>query len=120
MATVAEIFQTMEYGPAPESDKEALAWLGKHERVFGHYVNGEWTEPGSMFEVINPSTGKTIARVTNGTGAEVDAAVRAARAALPAWKALSGPKPAHQLRHELPGRRRRARYWTGDGEGVFR
>ncbi len=89
MATVAEIFQTMEYGPAPESDKEALAWLGKHERVFGHYVDGAWTEPGSMFEVINPSTGKTIARVTNGTAAEVDAAVRAARAALPKWKALT-------------------------------
>src|SRR5207245_1156852 len=35
MATVAEIFRTMEYGPAPESDKEALSWLGKHERVFG-------------------------------------------------------------------------------------
>jgi len=33
MATVAEIFKTMEYGPAPESDKEALGWLGKHERV---------------------------------------------------------------------------------------
>ena len=56
MTTVAEIFQTMEYGPAPESDKEALAWLGRHERVFGHYIDGAWTEPGSMFEVINPST----------------------------------------------------------------
>jgi aldehyde dehydrogenase (NAD+) len=88
MTSVAEIFQTMEYGPAPESDKEALAWLGKHERVFGHYINGAWTEPASMFEVINPSTAKTIARVTNGTAAEVDAAVRAARTALPKWKAL--------------------------------
>ena len=49
MATVAEIFETMEYGPAPESDKEALAWLGKHERVFGHYIGGAWTEPGETF-----------------------------------------------------------------------
>ena len=31
MATVAEIFETMEYGPAPESAKEALAWLAKHQ-----------------------------------------------------------------------------------------
>jgi hypothetical protein len=30
--TVAEIFKTMEYGPAPESDKEALAWLAKHDK----------------------------------------------------------------------------------------
>ena len=59
MATVAEIFQTMEYGPAPESDKEALAWLGKHERVFGHYIGGAWTEPGELFDVINPATSKT-------------------------------------------------------------
>ncbi len=97
MSSVAEIFQTMEYGPAPESDKEALTWLGKHERVFGHYIDGAWTEPGSMFEVINPSTAKTIARVTNGTTAEVDAAVRAARAALPKWKALTPHARARYL-----------------------
>jgi len=97
MASVAEIFQSMEYGPAPESDKEALGWLAKHERVFGHYIGGEWTEPGSVFEVINPATNKPIARVTNGTAADVDAAVRAARAALPAWKGLSGHARARHL-----------------------
>ena len=52
MSSVAEIFNTMEYGPAPESDKEVLSWLGKHERVFGHYIGGAWTEPGHLFEVI--------------------------------------------------------------------
>jgi aldehyde dehydrogenase (NAD+) len=89
MASVAEIFQTMEYGPAPESDKEAFSWLGKHERVFGHYIGGAWTEPGQLFEVTNPATSKVIARVTEGSKADVDAAVAAARAALPAWKGLS-------------------------------
>ncbi|HEY9226178.1 MAG TPA: hypothetical protein VIP11_05995, partial [Gemmatimonadaceae bacterium] len=69
MATVAEIFNTMEYGPAPESDKEVLAWLGQHERVFGHYIGGKWTEPGELFDVINPATGKVIARVTEGSKA---------------------------------------------------
>ncbi len=96
MATVAEIFETMEYGPAPESDKEALAWLGKHERVFGHYIGGAWTEPGETFDVINPATNKVIARVTNGTKSDVDAAVTAARGALSAWKALS---PHARARH---------------------
>jgi aldehyde dehydrogenase (NAD+) len=89
MTTVAEIFQTMEYGPAPESDKEVLSWLGKHERVFGHYIGGAWTEPGQLFDVINPATSKTIARVSNGTKADVDAAVGAARSALPEWKGLA-------------------------------
>src|SRR4051812_33428277 len=89
MATVAEIFQTMEYGPAPESDKEALAWLGKYQRAFGHYIGGAWTEPAATFDVINPATGKTIAKVADGTKDEVDAAVAAARAALPEWKGLT-------------------------------
>src|SRR4029078_6516116 len=96
MATVAEIFKTMEYGPAPESDKEALGWLGKHERVFGHFIDGAWTDPGRTFDVINPSTSKTIARVTDGRKADVDAAVSAARRALPAWKGLT---PHARARH---------------------
>ncbi|MEP6495857.1 MAG: aldehyde dehydrogenase family protein [bacterium] len=97
MATVADIFQTMEYGPAPESEKETLAWLGKHERVFGHYIGGAWTEPGELFDVSNPATGKVIARVTNGTAAEVDAAVTAARRALPDWKDLTPHARARYL-----------------------
>jgi aldehyde dehydrogenase (NAD+) len=97
MSTVAEIFQTMEYGPAPESDKEALGWLAKHERVFGHFIGGAWTEPGALFDVINPATNTVIARVTNGTSADVDAAVSAARAALTDWKALSGHARARHL-----------------------
>ena len=97
MATVADIFQSMEYGPAPESDKEALGWLAKHERVFGHYIGGEWTEPGDVFEVINPATNQPIARVTNGTAADVDLAVTAARQALPGWKGLSGHARARHL-----------------------
>jgi aldehyde dehydrogenase (NAD+) len=97
MATVAEIFRTMEYGPAPESDKEALVWLGKHERVFGHFIDGAWTEPGKTFDVANPATNKVIARVTDGTAADVDAAVSAARRALPEWKALSPHARARYL-----------------------
>ncbi|HEX8942708.1 MAG TPA: aldehyde dehydrogenase family protein [Gemmatimonadaceae bacterium] len=97
MSTVAEIFQTMEYGPAPESDKEVLSWLGKHERVFGHYIGGAWTEPGQTFDVINPATSKTIARVTEGTKTDVDAAVAAAREALAAWKGLTSHARARFL-----------------------
>src|SRR5579862_7913131 len=96
MATVAEIFQTMEYGPAPESDKGALAWLEERHGTFGHYIDGAWTKPGKTFDVINPATGKTIARTTNGTSDDVDLAVRAARRALKSWKALS---PHARARH---------------------
>ncbi len=97
MATVADIFETMEYGPAPESDKEALAWLAGHGQTFGHYIGGAWTKAGKTFDVANPATGKLIARVTDGTREDVDAAVAAAKKALPAWKALSPHARARYL-----------------------
>ena len=90
MATVADIFRTMEYGPAPESDKDALAWLAKHDRRFGHYIGGAFTKPsGTLFDVVNPATGKPMAQVADGSRDDVDAAVAAAKNALPGWKALT-------------------------------
>src|SRR5689334_791226 len=89
MSSVAEIFESLEYGPAPESDKEALSWLGKHERVFGQFIGGRWTKPGETFDVINPATRATLARVSQGTADDVNAAVSAARSALPSWQALT-------------------------------
>ena len=59
MSSVAEIFQTMDYGPAPESAKESLAWLDRHHRKFGHFINGEWTKAKTHFDVMNPATAKT-------------------------------------------------------------
>jgi hypothetical protein len=42
---VAEIFETMEYGPAPEAAGPAIAWLDAHERTFGHFIGGAFV-PG--------------------------------------------------------------------------
>ena len=72
---VAEIFETMEYGPAPESAKPAQEWLDAHERRFGMMIDGAWTEPeeSRLFDSVNPSNGKPLARVTQATSAEVDA-----------------------------------------------
>ncbi|HKG95833.1 MAG TPA: aldehyde dehydrogenase family protein, partial [Gemmatimonadaceae bacterium] len=94
MTTVAQIFESMEYGPAPEADAPALEWIRRHGSAesgeLGQFIGGGWTRAGETFEVINPATGKPLARVSQGTAADVDAAVAAARAALPAWRALSG------------------------------
>ncbi|HEY2376652.1 MAG TPA: aldehyde dehydrogenase family protein [Gemmatimonadaceae bacterium] len=89
MSSVAEIFESLEYGPAPESDKDAVGWLGKHERVFGHFIGGRWTAPGETFDVVNPATRAILARVSQGTASDVHAAVAAARDALPAWRGLT-------------------------------
>jgi len=92
MSKVAEIFETMEYGPAPESAERAKAWLDEHGRAFGHYIGGAFTDPdaGESFGTANPATGVAMARVVQGSAADVDAAVSAARGAQPGWWAL-GP-----------------------------
>jgi len=99
MTTVSEIFETMAYGPAPESDKQALEWLERHGRTFGLFVGGRWTKSknGDGFDVINPATTASLARVTQAGAADVDAAVAAARKAFPAWSALSGHARARHL-----------------------
>jgi aldehyde dehydrogenase (NAD+) len=90
MNKIAEIFTSLDYGPAPESADVALAWLAAHDNKFGHFINGAWTKPGKTFASENPANGKKLADVTDGTAADVDAAVKAARAAFPKWSALSG------------------------------
>src|SRR2546423_14151541 len=91
MSSVAEIFESLEYGPAPESDKEALSWLAKHERVFGHFIGGHWTEPGETFDVSNPATRALLARVSQGTASNVNAAGAPART--PPAPVRGGPPP---------------------------
>jgi aldehyde dehydrogenase (NAD+) len=97
--SIAEKFVTMEYGPAPEDPKEALTWLDHHQRRFGHFINGTFQAPldGRYFDTADPSTGETLATVAQGSAADVDAAVRAARAALPTWQALTSHARARYL-----------------------
>jgi aldehyde dehydrogenase (NAD+) len=97
MTSVREIYESMEYGPAPEGDAAARAWLDQHDAKFGHYIAGAWTKPSSLFEVSNPATAKRIAMVSQGSRKDVDAAVKAARKALPAWQALGGHARARYL-----------------------
>lgn len=96
MPSVAEIFQTMDYGPAPESDAEARAWLAKHGGKFGHFVNGAFTKAGTTFDVFDPSTTQTLAKVTQGSAKDVDAAVASARKAYAKWSKLA---PHVRARH---------------------
>ena len=97
--SIVEKFMTMEYGPAPEDPREALAWLDVHQRRFGHFINGEWQAPaaGTYFETADPSTGEKLATVAQGSAEDVDRAVKAARAALPAWQALTPHARARYL-----------------------
>ncbi len=89
---VTEIFETMEYGPAPEAAAPGLAWIQEHS-PFSLFINNQWVEPasGQYIDSINPATGKPLAKVAAATNADVDTAVAAARAAFETW----GKTPGH-------------------------
>jgi aldehyde dehydrogenase (NAD+) len=97
--SVARYFETMEYGPAPEADGEARAWLKRHEAKFGHFIGGGFTAPaaGVWLDTIEPATGTLLARIAKGDAADVDAAVAAARQAQGKWAKLGGPARARHL-----------------------
>ena len=88
--TLTELYDTVPWGPAPESDKPAQAWLDAHKRAFGHFIGGAFTKPAKGLDVLNPATGGVLAKVTQGSANDVDSAVKAARKALGPWQKL-GP-----------------------------
>ncbi|MEZ6235311.1 MAG: aldehyde dehydrogenase family protein [Phycisphaerales bacterium] len=82
-----------DYAPAPESAKVEIA---PRHRLF---INGEFVEPreGAHFATINPATEAPLSEIARATGADVDAAVAAARDALPAWAGLPAKERAKYL-----------------------
>jgi aldehyde dehydrogenase (NAD+) len=95
--SVTDIFDTMDYGTAPESAAEALAWLVDQGDRFGHFIGGSFTAPGDGFEARNPATGEVLATLSQATPADVDAAVAAARRAQAKWEGLGGHGRARHL-----------------------
>ena len=76
MPQIAELFHSMTYGTAPESDAAAVAWLDAHNRHFDLFINNQWTPPaeGNTLSVSNPARGETLAQVADkvdGFGAAV-------------------------------------------------
>ncbi|MCB9840186.1 MAG: aldehyde dehydrogenase family protein [Phycisphaeraceae bacterium] len=63
------------------------------------FINGEFVEPreGGRFATINPATEEPLSEIARATGADVDAAVAAARDALPAWAGLPAKERAKYL-----------------------
>ncbi len=95
---IMEIFETMEYGPAPEATAPGLAWIEEHQ-PFGLFINNTWRKPasGHYMESVNPASGKKLARVAAGNSADVDAAVAAARQAFEGWSRSPGHVRARYL-----------------------
>ncbi len=95
---IPDLMESLEYGPAPENADEVRSWLADHE-AFGHFIGGRFTEPreDALFDAHNPADNTLLARVGQGSGDDVDAAVSAARSAFAGWAALHGHARARYL-----------------------
>ncbi len=84
----------IEYAPAPES--RAVVKLRKQ---YGLFIDGVFVEPvgGEYYATINPADESTLALVAEGTEADVDRAVRAARRAFTKWSRITGAERAKYL-----------------------
>ena len=95
--SVADYFDTMDYGPAPEADGDARAWIAKHDGLFGHFIDGQFKAGETTFDSHEPASGKFLARLAKGSTADIDAAVKAARKAQKKWAGLPGHVRARHL-----------------------
>src|SRR3954451_14364622 len=78
---------------------DASAMPAPAPRLLDNYVGGSWTPAASSeaLDVTNPATGEVLARVPLSNAADLDAAVAAAREALPAWRDVSTIGRARKL-----------------------
>ncbi|MEM8539573.1 MAG: aldehyde dehydrogenase family protein [Pseudomonadota bacterium] len=94
---ILKAYNSMEYGPAPESDAEAIEWIAQRGAKFGHFINGEFTKPKNLFKSTNPANGEVLAEISTGSSKDVDLAVACALAAQSEWEKLGGPGRARYL-----------------------
>ena len=88
-------FGGLDYAPAPEAT-DHVTLRADH----GLLIGGRWVEPisGKRFKTINPATEEVLAEVAEAGEEDVDAAVRAARAAYTkVWSKTSGAERAKYL-----------------------
>ncbi len=79
MNKIAEIFQSLDYGPAPESAGAGAGLAG--ERMAASSGTSSTANGPSRARPLpcdNPANGKKLADITDGTDADVDKAVKAA------------------------------------------
>jgi aldehyde dehydrogenase (NAD+) len=100
MPAITDLMNTMDYGPSPESAAPAHDWLKQHQQRFGLWIGGQWREGTAHFDSVNPANGQRLASVAQASAADLDAAVQAAQAVLPAWTAL-GPHGRSRVLYAL-------------------
>ena len=98
MSDPRSILESLDYGPAPESDEDARSWIARWGDAMPLFIDGAFETPAGRetFPTRNPATGETLTSITQATESDVDRAVAAARRAAPLWWDLG---PAARSRH---------------------
>ena len=96
-SSIVEKFQSMEYGPAPEDPGEVTNGSTRTSAASATSSTASGPRSPPSFETRNPATGEVLAKIAQADAADVDRAVKAARAALPGWQALTGHQRARYL-----------------------
>jgi aldehyde dehydrogenase (NAD+) len=103
MVNIKDLLVSMDYGPAPEANDHVKAWLAGHGNGplngMSHYIGGAFvpSSGGGRFEVRDPARDTLLAHAAEGTAADVDRAVTAARKAFEGWSKLPGHLRARHL-----------------------
>ncbi len=100
MSKVAEIYQSMSYGPAPEEAGYVRDWIAAKSGPFGFFINGALVKPITSKHTIesrNPASGEPLATLSVAGSDDVDAAVKAAEKAFKSWSQTPGHQRARVL-----------------------
>ncbi|HET9108829.1 MAG TPA: aldehyde dehydrogenase family protein, partial [Steroidobacteraceae bacterium] len=85
---MAEIFDSLSYGPAPEDAGAARGWLAAHADGFPLFIGGQWRashQREAAIPCVSPATGERLSSITQSCAQDVDDAVACAQAAFPEW-----------------------------------
>jgi len=99
MNKILKNFKNIKYGPAPEDDKEVIAWIKKLSSPNKNYIDGKWvlSKSSKKIQVINPSNKKKLFNLTISSKTDIDLAVNAASKAHLKWSKLSPYKRSQFL-----------------------
>ena len=76
------------------------------------FIGGEWTATASTYEVVDPNTTRVVGHAPDGTVADAEAAIAAAKAALPGWTATPPAERGAMLQRLADVLRAQAPTWS--------
>ena len=99
MNKIIKNYKKIQYGPAPEDDKEVLNWIKNITNPNKNYINGKWTNSKSSkkIQVINPSNKKKLFKLAVSSKKDIDGAVNSASKAYLKWSRLTPFKRSQYL-----------------------